>query len=66
MRLTAKLSNVHIDYDEAFEFGKSNKTPEYLAKFPLGQTPGFESADGLRLTESTAIAFHGKQAPQHR
>ncbi|KAJ9055147.1 Elongation factor 1-gamma [Entomophthora muscae] len=58
VRLTAELSNVHIDYDESFEFGKSNKTPEYLAKFPLGQTPGFESNDGLLLTESTAIAFY--------
>lgn len=66
MRLAAKLSQVLIDYDESFEFGKSNKTPEYLAKFPLGQTPGFESADGLRLTESTAIAFHSKHATQQR
>lgn len=34
----------------------SSKTPEYLAKFPLGKVPGFERADnGFRLVESGAI-----------
>ncbi|KAJ9056271.1 Elongation factor 1-gamma [Entomophthora muscae] len=58
VRIAAKLSGVELDYDESFEFGKTNKSPEYLAKFPLGQTPHIESKDGLLLTESTAIAFH--------
>ncbi|KAI0241113.1 Elongation factor 1-gamma [Massospora cicadina] len=58
VRIAAKLSHVELDYDGSFEFGKSNKSSEYLAKFPLGQTPAFESKDGLLLTRSTAIAFH--------
>jgi elongation factor 1-gamma len=35
----------------------SNRTPEFLAKFPLGKVPAFESGDGtFCLTESQAIA----------
>lgn len=36
--------------------GKTNRTPEFLAKFPLGKVPAFEGADGTLLTESDAIA----------
>jgi len=39
--------------------GKFNKTPEYLAKFPLGKVPGFEGKDG-NIYESNAIAFYSK------
>ncbi|KAI9292688.1 glutathione S-transferase [Neoconidiobolus thromboides FSU 785] len=56
--ITAKLSGIEIDYDSNFKFGVDNKTEEYLSKFPLGQTPAFESKDGLLLTESDAIAFY--------
>ncbi len=43
------------------EMGKGNKTPEYLAKFPLGKVPAFESADGsVTLWESRAIAGYGE------
>ncbi|KAF8308194.1 elongation factor 1-gamma [Clavulina sp. PMI_390] len=35
---------------------QDNKTPEYLAKFPVGKIPSFEGADGFLLTESTSIA----------
>jgi elongation factor 1-gamma len=35
----------------------TNRTPEYLAKFPLGKIPAFESTDGgFLLTEAQAIA----------
>ncbi|KAI9292860.1 glutathione S-transferase [Neoconidiobolus thromboides FSU 785] len=56
--IAAKLSNVEIDYDPNFKFGVDNKTEEYIAKFPLGQAPAFESKDGLLLTESDAITFY--------
>ncbi|KAJ3047716.1 Elongation factor 1-gamma, partial [Rhizoclosmatium hyalinum] len=38
--------------------GKSNKTPEFLKKFPLGKVPAFEANDGFTLYESNAIAFY--------
>lgn len=35
--------------------GQTNRTPEFLAKFPLGKVPAFESASGVKLVESNAI-----------
>ncbi len=41
-------------------FGKDNKSPEFLAKFPLGKVPAFESPDGkFVLYESRAILNYG-------
>ena len=39
-----------------FQMGKTNTSPEFLAKFPLGKVPAFEGADGFCLTEGGAIA----------
>lgn len=40
-----------------FEMKKSNRSPEFLSKFPLGKVPAFETTDGsVRLFESDAIA----------
>ena len=39
-------------------FGETNKSPEFLKKFPLGKVPAFEGSDGLLLTESNAIAYY--------
>ena len=44
----------------AFEMGKTNKSPEYLAKFPMGKVPALETADGKTLYESGAIAYYGE------
>jgi len=58
-RIAAKLSGVTIDFEpETFKMGETNKSSEYLSKFPLGQVPSFETKDGICLTESNAIAFH--------
>lgn len=35
--------------------GKTNRTDDFLAKFPLGKVPAFEGADGTTLFESDAI-----------
>ncbi|KAK3688996.1 glutathione S-transferase [Podospora appendiculata] len=51
----AALNGHEIEIDPAFVFGKTNKTPEFLAKFPMGKTPAFESADGFCLAEGHAI-----------
>eukprot|EP00731_Ephydatia_muelleri_P035644 Em0144g14a len=41
-----------------FELGKTNKTDEFLKKFPLGKVPAFETADGTPIVESNAIAYY--------
>uniref|UniRef100_H3B467 Eukaryotic translation elongation factor 1 gamma n=1 Tax=Latimeria chalumnae TaxID=7897 RepID=H3B467_LATCH len=41
-----------------FHFGQSNKTPEFLQKFPLGKVPAFEGDDGFCVFESNAIAHY--------
>ncbi|KAL1917594.1 uncharacterized protein VTP21DRAFT_3987 [Calcarisporiella thermophila] len=56
--ITAKYSGAELEIDGDFEMGKTNYTKEFLAKFPLGKVPAFEGADGLKLFESSAIAFH--------
>lgn len=52
----AALNGLELSFPKDFEFPKSNKTPEYLAKFPLGKIPSFEASSGFCLTESKAIA----------
>ncbi|KAI5888030.1 eEF1-gamma domain-containing protein [Schizophyllum commune H4-8] len=42
----------------AYEHGKTNKEEAFLAKFPHGKVPTFETKDGFKLFESTPIARH--------
>merc|ERR1719318_196311 len=42
----------------AFKLGETNKTDEFLKKFPLGKVPAFETSSGLTLFESNAIAYY--------
>jgi len=42
-----------------FVLGVTNKTDEFLSKFPLGKVPAFSTADGKRnFSESNAIAYY--------
>ncbi|KAL7978337.1 hypothetical protein Chor_014876 [Crotalus horridus] len=41
-----------------FHFGQTNKTPEFLKKFPVGKVPAFEGDDGFCIFESNAIAHY--------
>lgn len=51
----ANLNNLEITH-APFEMGKSNKSPSFLAKFPHGKVPAFETPDGkVRIIESDAI-----------
>lgn len=38
--------------------GQTNRTPEFLAKFPMGKVPALECADGFCLAEGAAIAMY--------
>ncbi|KAJ5188231.1 hypothetical protein N7491_004555 [Penicillium cf. griseofulvum] len=50
----ANLNGLELAVPE-FAMGKTNQTPDFLSKFPLGKVPAFEAADGTTLFESDAI-----------
>ncbi|XP_055695401.1 elongation factor 1-gamma [Lutzomyia longipalpis] len=51
-------AKVKVASETEFVFGETNKSQEFLRKFPLGKVPAYETADGQFLTESNAIAFY--------
>ncbi|KAJ2829223.1 hypothetical protein IWW50_000975 [Coemansia erecta] len=57
-RIAAKYAGVDIATTAKFDNTVDAKTPEYLAKFPLGKSPTYEGADGFRLFDSSAIAYY--------
>ncbi|KAJ2357736.1 Elongation factor 1-gamma, partial [Coemansia sp. RSA 2618] len=57
-RIAAKYAGVDIATTAKFDNAVDAKTPEYLAKFPLGKSPTYEGADGFRLFDSSAIAYY--------
>ncbi|KAB8232471.1 hypothetical protein ETB97_000881 [Aspergillus alliaceus] len=56
IQAVANLSSLEILIDPDFQMGVTNRSPEFLAKFPLGKAPAFEGSDGTLLVESDAIA----------
>ncbi|XP_071833687.1 elongation factor 1-gamma-like [Apostichopus japonicus] len=59
--IAAKYSGVNIDVVQdppAFKLGETNKSADFLKKFPLGKVPAFEGSDGTLLYESNAIAYY--------
>lgn len=52
----ARLGGITLVDATDFTMGVTNRTPEFLAKFPLGKVPCLETADGFYLTEGQAIA----------
>jgi len=55
--IAAEYSGAKVKSCPNFVFGETNTTKEFLAKFPSGKVPAFESDDGLCLFESNAIAY---------
>ncbi|RJE23814.1 Glutathione S-transferase protein-domain protein [Aspergillus sclerotialis] len=53
----AKLNNLEIA-TPPFNIATDHKKPDYLAKFPVGKVPGFETPSGIYLAESCAIATY--------
>lgn len=66
--LAAKYSGKEVKLSDQFELGQTNKTPEFLAKFPLGKVPALDLPEWVMsrqegrpsqgLTESNAIAYY--------
>lgn len=64
-QIAAEYAGASVELSSNFQFGVTNKTPEFLANFPFGKVPAAETADGP-LFESNAIAYyvalkHGKE-----
>jgi len=55
--VAAEYSGAKVKTCPNFVFGETNTSKEFLAKFPSGKVPAFESDDGLCLFESNAIAY---------
>jgi elongation factor 1-gamma len=56
--IAAQYSGSKIDIASDFVFGETNKSEQFLSKFPLGKVPAFETKDGQCIAESNAIAFY--------
>lgn len=55
-QVAGEFNSLEVVLDPSFEMRKTNATPDFLAKFPLGKVPAFEGADGFCITEGAAIA----------
>ncbi|KNG88487.1 translation elongation factor eEF-1B gamma subunit [Aspergillus nomiae NRRL 13137] len=56
IQAAGNLNSLNITVDPNFQMGVTNRSPEFLAKFPMGKAPAFEGTDGTLLFESDAIA----------
>lgn len=60
--VAGQYTGVSVKEAAGFQMGVTNKTPEFLAKFPLGKVPAAETPEGP-LFESNAIARYGTHQP---
>jgi len=56
--IAAKYSGAHVNVAPNFKLGETNKTDDFLNKFPLGKVPAFVGDHGVHLFESNAIAYY--------
>lgn len=56
--VAAEYSGAKVTVSKNFVFGETNTSKDFLAKFPTGKVPAFESNDGVCLVESNAIAYY--------
>lgn len=57
-RLLMALLGLPFHLVEIDTYGGATRTPDYLAKNPIGRVPLLEFEDGRRLAESNAILLH--------
>ncbi|KRF99731.1 LOW QUALITY PROTEIN: uncharacterized protein Dwil_GK22492 [Drosophila willistoni] len=55
--IAAQYSGAKVKVADNFKFGETNKSADFLKKFPSGKVPAFETDDGKFLSESNAIAY---------
>jgi len=57
IQISAQYGGSDVKVASDFEFGVTDKTPEFTAKFPFGQVPAFETSSGC-LYDTFAIASY--------
>jgi hypothetical protein len=55
----AAIAGLELDL-KPFEFGVTNKSPEFVEKFPFAKIPTFEGENGFVLLEGASIARYGQ------
>ncbi|XP_059139491.1 elongation factor 1-gamma-like [Physella acuta] len=63
--IAAQYSGADVVVDSKFKLGETNKSADFLKKFPNGKVPAFEGKDGFVLTESNAIAYYVSSSQLH-
>lgn len=66
IKSAAALGGIEIAEPAAYEHMVDNKKPEFLAKFPHGKIPAWESSDGFKLFEGVVIARYGEWIISYR
>lgn len=56
IQIAAAYSGADVKVAPDFEFGVTNTSDAFLAKFPMGKVPAFEDSNGVYLNEPNAIA----------
>ena len=56
--IAAQYSGATVNLAENFIFGETNKSAEFLKKFPNGKVPALETSNNKYISESYAIAFY--------
>jgi len=56
IQIAAAYSGADVKVATDFEFGVTNASDAFLAKFPMGKVPAFEDSTGVCLNEPNAIA----------
>ncbi|AYV75266.1 MAG: putative elongation factor 1-gamma-A-like [Terrestrivirus sp.] len=56
-QIVAELNGLELNVPE-FIFGVTNRTEDFMSKFPFGKVPAFESVDGTCIYESNAISYY--------
>ncbi|XXG98944.1 hypothetical protein Hte_005277 [Hypoxylon texense] len=56
--VVAAVNGLEVNLSEGFQMGVTNKTPDFLSKFPMGKVPALECADGFCVAEGAAICTY--------
>ncbi|KAI1841089.1 hypothetical protein JX265_013921 [Neoarthrinium moseri] len=57
-QVVAALNGLDVPLVDDFKMGETNRSPDYLSKFPMGKVPALECADGFCIAEGAAICMY--------